>query len=800
MSNSELADNRTLETLDFASVRERVVEQTHTERGRRLAEELCPFVDFERVKREQAATAQIRELVAGADMHVLPAIDTADLTQRASIGTTIAATELRAVGDAIAAAAAAYNKTRERQPESVEGPGDVIEAITAPYRSLKDVHRALVDAIDERGTVLERASPALGRIRKNIQHAQNEARDRVSAMLRSSKYARAIQDAVVTIREGRFVVPIKAEFSGEFPGIVHDTSSSGQTLFVEPLAALDANNRLRTLRLEEEREIARILQELSRLVGANAQQIELNVEMLAQLDLLVAKARIAQSMDARAPELVESPTLVIDNGRHPLLGERAVPQSLELTDDVRLLVISGPNMGGKTVALKMVGLFVAMIYAGMQIPAARGTRIGHFTRIFTDIGDEQSIAENASTFSAHLRRMREIIATAGERSLVLVDEIGGGTEPTSGAALAVAMLERLLDVRAAGIVTTHSTELKLFAHQTGGVANASVRFDPQTFAPTYHLDVGMPGQSLAFPLAHSLGIPHEIIDRAESLLSTRERDYESALAELSNLSARLQSERDALDRERTHVDRLQENLRSRTDALEKERRQFAETAEARMQNALRDFSNELARRASEQRSARPRVTPSQSALLQRTLEDMRRDLGVKPETAERTDDGMFVPDDHVRVLSFGQDGTVIADNGDTVLVAIGPMKTVVPKSDVQRRALRQPFDKLRVTKSDKPRADREQSAGSAKMEAAARTMAELDVRGKRYIEAEPIVDQWIDEAVLAGNSPLRLIHGKGTGMLGRGLQEFLRSHPHVKNVRYGDENEGGGGVTIFELR
>jgi DNA mismatch repair protein MutS2 len=388
--------------------------------------------------------------------------------------------------------------------------------------------------------------------------------------------------------------------------------------------------------------------------------------------------------------------------------------------------------------------------------------------------------------------MRQIIANADERALVLVDEIGGGTEPTSGAALAVAMLERLLSVRAAGIVTTHATELKLFAHQTPGVANASVRFDPQTFVPTYHLDIGMPGQSLAFPLAQSLGIPNEILQRAESLLGTRERDYESALAELSEVSARLQSERDALERERTHVDRLQENLRSRTEALEKERRQFAETAEARMQNALRDFSNELARRASEQRSARPRVTPSQSALLQRTLDEMRRDLGVKPESAVPSDDGTFAPDERVRVLSFGQDGTVIADNGDTVLVAIGPMKTVVQKSDLQRRG-RSDADRAR-----KPA--RGDGGGAAKMEAAARTMAELDVRGKRYIEAEPLVDQWIDEAVLAGNSPLRLIHGKGTGMLGRGLQEFLRAHSHVKNVRYGDENEGGGGVTIFELR
>ena len=799
MPHSELADQRTLETLDYASVRERVVGQTRTERGRHLAEDLCPFVDFERIKREQAATEAVRELIVSADLHVLPAVDTADLTQRASIGTSLSATELRAVGDAVAAAAAAYNKIHTSHPEVSKDPepveGRILQAITAGYQPLKDLQRAITDAIDERGTVLERASHALGRIRKNLQTAQAEARDRVSALLRSAKYSKAIQDAVVTIREGRFVIPIKAEFGGEVPGIVHDTSSSGQTLFIEPLAALDANNRLRTLRLEEEREIARILQELSRHVGTHADQIERNVEMLAQIDLLVAKARVAQAMNARMPELEESATLSIREGRHPLLADRAIPQSLELSDQTRLIVISGPNMGGKTVALKMVGLFVAMTYSGMQIPAADGSRIGCFTRVFADIGDEQSIAENTSTFSAHLRRMRQIISEADARSLVLVDEIGGGTEPTSGAALAVAMLERLLKVRACGVVTTHATELKLFAHQTAGVANASVRFDPQTFAPTYHLDVGTPGQSLAFPLARSQGIPSEIITRAESLLSTRERDYESALAELSDLNARLQAERDTVDRERSHIERLQENLRSRTEALERERRTFAEQAEARMQRALREFSEELARRASEQQSAKPKITPGQSALLSRTIEQMHRELKLgHGEVSNRPEQrrGAFEPGDHVRVLSYGQDGTVISDNGETVLVAIGPMKTVVAKADVERRG--------------SPRqAEVSKHAGRARgaqtqMEAATRTMAELDVRGKRYIEAEPVVDQWIDEAALAGNSPLRLIHGKGTGMLGRGLQEFLHGHPQVKSVRYGDENEGGGGVTIVELR
>lgn len=774
------ADRRTLDTLDFAGIRERVVAGTRTERGRRRASELMPLASFDDVRREQARTEAVRQMIVAVDLHVLPAADPHDALQRAAIGTTLAAAELRAVADVLAAAAAAYNKTREE-------PDEALDAITAPYANLRELQRRLTDAIDERGNVLDRASPALGRVRRNLQHAQIEARDRVGAMLRSAKYARAIQDAVVTIRDGRYVIPIKAEFSGEVPGIVHDTSSSGQTLFVEPLPALETNNRLRTLRIEEEREVQRVLAELSRAVGAESAGIEENAEMLARIDLLVARARAGQAMNAVSPELCEEPVLAIVDGRHPLLGERAVPQSLDLDEETRLLVISGPNMGGKTVALKMVGLFVAMAYAGLQLPAREGTRIGHFTRIFTDIGDEQSIAENASTFSAHLTRMREIFAQADGRSLVLVDEIGGGTEPASGAALGVAMLERLLAVRAFGVVTTHATELKLFAHQTGGVANASVRFDPRSFAPTYQLDVGMPGQSLAFPLARALGIPPEVIDRAQSLLGSRERDYESALADLAEVSARLQSERDALERERRHVDRLQENLRSRTEALERERREFVQQVQTRMQDVLRDFTAQLAARQAQRReTGRARVTPAQSGLLEETLEAMRRDLGVRPEAQAQPVDRRFEANETVRILSLAQEGTVIADNDDTLLVAIGPMRTVVQKSDVQ--AISAPV----------PRAGKSRG-GETRLEAAARTMAELDVRGKRYIEAEPIVDRWIDEAALAGNSPLRLIHGKGTGMLGRGLQEFLRGHPGVKRVRYGDENEGGGGVTIVDL-
>jgi len=773
-----LADERTLEALDFAGVLARVVGATHTERGRTFALALAPLSDFASIRREQAATADVRELIAGADFHVARAIDTAALTEAAALGRMLGAAEIRSVAEAMSAAAAAYKGTRAR-------PTETIGAITAPYLPLNEIVRNVTDAIDERGTITDRASPALGRIRRNLINAQNDARDRVGNIARSGN--RAIQDSVVTLRDGRFVVPIKAEFSGEFAGIVHDTSSSGQTLFVEPLAALDSNNRVRTLRLEEEREVSRILEALSRVIGGAAEQIERNVEMLARLDVLAAKAQLARSMDARPAELLDEPNVAILNGRHPLLGDRAVPQSLSLDDETRLLVISGPNMGGKTVALKMLGLFVAMTYTGLQIPAAHGTQIGRFERVVADIGDEQSIVENASTFSAHLRRMREILAEADARTLVLVDEIGGGTEPTAGAALAVAFLERLLAARACAIVTTHATELKLFAHGSAGVANASVRFDPQTFAPTYHLDIGAPGQSLAFPLARAMGIEDGILKRAETLLESRDRDYEAALAELGQRNAELQAERDAAAGERLAAERREAEARHAREALDRERASLVEKAQEQMTKALRDFVAELQRRAAENAS-RPKVTASQSALMDRTVAAMRKDLGIVPGATGAASSDALAVGDRVHVISYDKEGVLAEDYGESVLVALGALKTVVPKSDLRR------LGGARIEKA-RPRSD----GSGARLEASTRTMAELDVRGRRFVDAQPLVERWLDDAMLGGGGDLRLIHGKGTGMLGRGLQEFLRDYPGVKSVRYGDQNEGDGGVTIIEL-
>ena len=784
-----LIDERGLDVLDFGRIRERYAGQTHAPRSAARAIACEPSDDFALVRRLVGETTEMRALVDDAGFSMERIEDVDDAVATAARGIPLTPRDLRAVADALAAAAAAVRAVRE-----AEADVPLLRERCAPFRALPQIVNRITEAIDERGAVLDRASAALARIRRQMHQAQDDARDRAAAITRSARYARAIQDAIVTVRNGRFVVPVKAEFAGEIQGIVHDTSSSGQTLFVEPLESLEANNRVRALRVQEEVEVARVLAELSSLVGAEAAQVALDVEVYVDLDLAAARAAIAHRMLAVAPELSDDAVIQLVDGRHPLLDERAVPQSIRLDDEIRMLVVSGPNMGGKTVALKLVGLSMAMAYCGMHVPAAAAT-IGRFARVCTDIGDEQSIAQNASTFSAHLRRLAEIVDVADDRTLILIDEIGSGTEPNAGAALAVAVLERFLESGARVVATTHATELKLFGADHPFVANASVRFDPDTYEPTYQLDVGSPGQSLAFALARRMRLDPQVVARAEDLLSTQERDYERALAEVAEERIRATREREQVERERQHLRSLEDNARRRAESLDRERRELAKRADAQLAETLRRFSAELERRAAESgdRTARaPRVTSGQADLLARTLDQMHRELGLEARPQRTRDDEVpqeIAAGDRVFVTSWEQDGTVLEDLGDDVLVQIGAMRMTVPKNEVRWRAggtLRQPQGDAR--------------GATAALEAATNAQTEIDVRGKRFVEAEPIVERWIDDAILLGHSPLRLIHGKGTGLLGKGLQQYLKAHPFVQNVRYGHADEGGGGVTVFELR
>jgi DNA mismatch repair protein MutS2 len=830
-----LTDERSLEVLDFARIRALVAGQTHSDAAYAAAVALAPAERFIDVVRLQTETREMRALDEASSVSIARVEPVEDAVASLARGVAATALELRHIADALAAGAAVVKRIRDA------GTVPQLDALSAGFKALPQIVEAIHDAISERGEVLDRASAELARVRRAITSAQDEARDRANAIARSDR--RGVQDAIVTVRDGRYVVPVRAEFAGEFGGIVHDASATGQTLFIEPMETLEANNRLRALRAQESHEVLRIVQALSDRTSLDVAQIAANVTIYHELDLVLAKARVARAMHATAPELALDATVDVKDGRHPLLGERAVPQSLVLDATTLLLLISGPNMGGKTVALKMVGLYVVMTYCGMHLPTGEGTTIGTFTRIFTDIGDEQSIVMNASTFSAHLRRLSEIVRDCDDRSLVLVDEIGSGTEPAAGAALAVAILERFIDRGARTIATTHATELKLFGAKNKLVKNASVRFDPTTYTPTYQLDIGSPGQSLAFNLARHLEMDMAVLDRAASVLSTQERDYDKALEELATERNRLAAERRNVESDRTRLWAQEENVRFRSDALDREKREFARTAEQRLSNALRQFAAELERRQAD-RPGRAKVTAGQATLLGTTVEKFNADIGldergepVKRAPVDRNAKPLKVGD-AVYVVSMDREGVIADDAGKDWLVAFGAMTMRVGKRDVRRPGERPTAPPPRpeppaaagvrtvAFKDRRPPAGRKgppprrpetsthggdgeapsggarrsgSGSGAPQLEAATYTRSELDVRGKRFSEAQPLVERWIDDSHLAGVSPLRLIHGKGTGLLGKGLQEWLKDYDRVTSVRYGNEDEGGAGVTFLEL-
>lgn len=790
VSVNDLLDAHALDVLDFDRIRDLLARRTATDRGATRARTLVPGADFGAVRTAQAATSEMRALVERAAFAIPRVAEPGDALGRAARGGTLTGPELRELGIALAAVDAAIRRVRG------ESGVPILLACVAGVEAFGDLANRIDDAIGAHGEVLDRASPELTRIRRAAASAVEDARERCGGLLRSGIVARAIQDTVVTVRSGRFVIPVKADFAGQVPGVVHDTSATGATLFIEPLGALEANNRLRTLRIDEEREIARVLAELSGRIGARVGAIDRGLDVLGDLDLALARVRVGEALRAVPPTLVDEARIEIRAGRHPLLGEEAVPQTLALDETARFIVISGPNMGGKTVALKLLGIFVAMAYCGFHLPAAPGTTIGAFDRILCDIGDEQSIAQNASTFSAHLAHLRAIVTEAGPRSLVLVDEIASGTEPAAGASLAVAVLEELLARGARGVVTTHATELKLFAHDRPHVRNASVRFDPATYAPTYELEIGSPGQSLAFALARKLGLNDRLVARAETLLSENERDYDRALADLAQVHAQAANERDALLRERALLSAAEDAVRAREAELARERERIAARAEATLDRALSDFVAELGRRSLEH-GGRARVTRGQSILLGSTLEAVRGELGTRSSPVRRppvpAEQPWATVGDVVYVESLGREATVTAERGAELQVAIGAMSSIVARSET-RRLGGPPRERAR----DRRRAAAA-VAGEATLRTASGARAELDVRGRRYVDAEPLVEKWLDEAILLGLSPLRLIHGKGTGLLGRGLQEHLRANRAVAAIRYGNADEGGGGVTIFEL-
>ncbi|MFC7371320.1 endonuclease MutS2 [Fictibacillus iocasae] len=674
--------------------------------------------------------------------------------------------------------------------DGIEVP--VLGMIVAEIDPLQDLEQDITYAIDDNGKVSDDASPALKTIRQHLRTLESRVREKLESYIRSSSYQKMLSDAIVTIRNDRFVLPVKQEYRGSFGGMVHDQSSSGATLFIEPEAIVAMNNQVREEKAKETREIERILRELSAKTGEHAQELLLNVEQLAEVDFIFAKARFAAQLKATSPIVNDKGYIKLRSGRHPLLDqETVVPISVELGGDFQSLVITGPNTGGKTVTLKTIGLLSLMAQCGLHIPAEEESEMAVFESIYADIGDEQSIEQSLSTFSSHMVNIVEILKHVNRDSLVLFDELGAGTDPQEGAALAISILDYAFARGARIVATTHYSELKAYAYNRDGVMNASVEFDVQTLRPTYRLLVGVPGRSNAFEISKRLGLEPKIIDSARAQISDEDNQIDNMIRSLEDNQKRAEQEMAEAREIRKEAEKLKADLENELEKLESQKvrifekaREEAEFAVAEAQETAEEVIRELRELQKSGGTIKEHRLIEAKKKLENAVPEKKSKAQPKSTKKANTD---FAPGEEVKVLTFGQKGFIVEKvSSKEYQVQIGIMKMNVAASALE---------KVKQEKvKPEPRSFVKLSGGGGN------TRPELDLRGKRFEDAMIEVDRYLDEAVMAGFHQVSIIHGKGTGALRSGVQDLLKNHRSVKSTRMGEAGEGGGGVTVAVLK
>jgi DNA mismatch repair protein MutS2 len=771
------AAERALVTLEYPAIRALLAERTSFAPGRELAEGLTPVTDVREAERLQDETAAARDLLRAQPSAGLGgARDVRDALRRARQGGARDPQQLTEIADTIRAAEKLFSHVHPYPP---------LAAKARFARPPRDVAEAIEQAISGTGEVLDRASPRLGSLRAALRAAQARLQQRLDGLLRSPELARALQEQLVTQRGGRYVVPVKAEMRGAVKGIVHDQSASGATVFIEPLEILEANNALREAELTERAEVQHVLDQLSRRVERSGDDLDSVTTALAALDLVLAKAQLADHLECERPSLDAHGVLDLVGARHPLLVERGtgvVPIDVRLGSDFRALVITGPNTGGKTVSLRTMGLLVLMSASGLQVPASRGSRVPVVRRVFADIGDEQSIAQSLSTFSSHLRNVVATLAEAERDDLALLDELGAGTDPDEGAALAMAVLETLLERGVLVAATTHYPELKAFALNTPGASNASVEFDAESLRPTYRLHIGLPGASNAFAIASRLGLDHAVLARAESHLSELHRSLERTLREAERHRTELSS---ALEEARVAA----EDARSLTEEARREAARIRDEGERAVRRA-RTEADELLLQA--RRALRRAETARDQAAKRNLVEDARAALAeaettrrsAVPEPAPRSGVPIAVGSP-VHVEGVSEPGTLLSiDERGMADVAAGALRLRVPATSL--RPAQAP--------DESPISARPIVSGSAPA-----VSLQLDLRGARAEEALEVLDRYLNDAAVAGVDRLRIVHGKGTGALRTAVREVLARHPLVRAHEPAGAAEGGDGATIVRL-
>lgn len=659
-----------------------------------------------------------------------------------------------------------------------------------PNKYLESKITAAILSEDE---IADNASPTLAAIRKKIAAASSKIREQLDKMIRSSTMQKYLQDAIVTIRGGRFVIPVKAEFRSAVAGLVHDTSASGATVFIEPMSVVEANNDIRILRSKEQAEIERILAELSAELAAYGDSISQSYRLLTELDVIFAKARLAYQMKASVPIMNDTGKIDLKKARHPLIAhDKVVPTDIQLGIDFDTLVVTGPNTGGKTVSLKTIGLLSLMAMCGLMIPAADNSQLSVFDNILADIGDEQSIEQSLSTFSAHMTNIKNILQIADHKSLILIDELGAGTDPVEGAALATAILEKLRSKGAKIASTTHYAELKSFALDTDGVENACCEFDVATLRPTYKLLIGMPGRSNAFAISERLGISKDVVERAKTLVSLEDSKFESVVQKLQETQNQLDEKIKETETLQSEIQQELELTRQKSERAEKDRQNELDLAKAQAENIIAKARAQVYGVLDELETIRKKkeITPEEKAKLKA---DIRKMEDSADPIQNRSNEEYVLPrplvaGDSVLIFDIDKKATVLEVGKDSVLVQAGIIKTRVP------------VENLRLLKQEKVKVPKRSVTRTIRSDVKRTAATEVDVRGEVVIDALLEVDRAIDAAVMQGLHQITIIHGKGTGVLRKEVQAHLKKHPSIRTFRLGVFGEGDSGVTIAELK
>ena len=790
---SELYE-KSLVKLELDQVLSLLAECAGSEGGKESCRKLRPTSDLEEVELMLGQTTAASDLCTRKGNPVFSSVsDVSSSLERADRGGCLQPKELLSIGGVLRCARSIKGYVSQDDPATVLDP--LFNALT-PNKYLED---RIYGAILSEEEIADTASTELADIRRHMRIQSGKIRDSLQKVISSPAYSKFLREPIITIRQGRYVVPVKAECKNDVPGLVHDVSATGSTYFVEPMSAVNANNALRELELKEKKEIERILAELSSEAAAHADDINLDYTMLVQLDVIFAKARLAYKMRAWAPIMNDTGKVELRNARHPLIDpQKVVPISLRLGSDFDTMIITGPNTGGKTVTLKTIGLLTLMAECGLHIPAGDGSVLSTFDAILADIGDEQSIAQSLSTFSSHMRTIVDVVEQCDDRTLVLYDELGAGTDPAEGAALAIALIEFSRKMGSRVVATTHYAELKLYAMRTHGVINASCEFDVETLQPTYKLLIGIPGKSNAFAISRKLGLPEDILKEASDLVGKSDKDFEDVLSQLEQQRQQMENARYEAERLKQETAKIKQQSEEYQAQLQKEKEKAMESARREAQGII-DEARAAANLASEELKAlRKQLQDSAdtSGINQRQAE-LRRALNETEDRIRANQPAKTRPQptreilvgDTVELLKLGMKASVLAINKDgTYQLQAGIMKLNAKAEEIYLLENENPYK----AKGGHPA----HSGREMKMTAMS---SEIDLRGMDTVEAICVLDRYMDEAMRAKLSSVRIIHGKGTGALRQAVHQSLKRNKFVKKFRLGVYGEGEDGVTIAEF-